>query len=422
MSKFQAGFRKNRSTLDNLSTLETHIMTSFAQNEHLVAVFFDIEKAYDTTWCHFIIQALLNSGLKGNIVHFIQNFLSDRKFSVVIGKNCSSTRSLENGIPQGSVLSCSLFIIAINSLFEKIKLPVRALLYADDLVIHYNHKDLTEIQRLIQETLNQLQNWSGPKSGFKFSENKTKAMLFTRRRKNIFNPDLFLNGTKLGYSEQYKFLGIIFDHKLSWVSHIKTIKGKAIKSLNLIKMLSSHSFGSDRKLLLKIHQSIFLPILDYGSILYVTANKNLINSLNSVHHSGVRIATGAFKTSRTTSLLVDAGLPPLHFRRDKQLLNYSLNIFSSPFHPLYNELKDSTNLAKYRNRTLRYQSFVARALIAQEKYDVPTTKNDLQKFHKHPPWTLNIYTNTTLSSYNKNTTASTTYRQLFRQKHEPRTL
>ena len=172
------------------------IIISFVKNEHLVTVFFDIEKAYDTTWRHFIIQALINSGLKGNIVHFIQNFLSDRKFNVLIGKNCSSTKSLENGIPQGSVLSCSIFILAINSLFEKIKLPVRALMYAVDLVIYYNHQDLTEIQRLIQETLNQLQKWS-KESGFKFSENKTKAMLFTRRRKNIFKPNLFLNGTKL---------------------------------------------------------------------------------------------------------------------------------------------------------------------------------------------------------------------------------
>ena len=392
-------------------------MTSFAQNEHLIAVFFDIDKAYDTTWRHFIIQAMLGSGLKGNLVHFVQNFLSYRKFNVLIGKSYSSTKSLENGIPQGSVLSCSLFILAINSLFNQIKLPVRALMYADDLVIYYNHRDLKEIQRLIQETLIQLQNWS-LETGFKFSENKTKAMLFTRRRKNIFKPNLFLNGTKLEYTQQYKFLGVIFDHKLSWVNHIKVTKAKATKSLNLIKMLSSHSFGSDRTLLLKIHQCIVLPILDYGSILYATAIKNIVDSLNSVHHSGVRISTGAFKTSRITSLLVDAGLPPLHLRRDKQLLKYSLKIFSFSSHPLYNELNDNTNLAKYKKRTLRYQPFVARVLIAHEKYNFPRPKTDLQKFHKKPPWTLNIHTDITLSTYSKNTTAPIIYRQLYRQKHE----
>ena len=413
----QAGFRKNRSTLDNLSTLESHIMSSFAQNEHFVAVFFDIEKAYDTTWRYFIIQAMLQSGLKGNIVHFVQNFLSDRKFNVLVGKNCSSTKTLENGIPQGSVLSCSLFILVINSLFQKIKLPVRALMYADDLVIYYNHKDLTEIQRLIQGTLIQLQNWS-IESGFKFSETKTKAMLFTRRRKNIFKPDLFLNGTKLEYTQQYKFLGMNFDPKLSWVNHVKITKAKATKSLNLLKMLSHSSFGSDRTLLLRIHQSIVLPNLDYGSILYSTANKKTVDSLNSVHNLGVRISTGAFKTSRVTSLLVDAGLPPLHLRRDKQLLNYTNKIFSSPKHPLYNELKDNTNLIKYSNRTLRYQPFVARALIAHKKYNLPKPKIDLQKFHKHPPWTLNIHIDMTISSYNKNITAPITYRQLYRQKVE----
>lgn len=69
-----------------------------------------------------------------------------------------------------------------------------ALMYADDLVIYFSHDNLTVIQETLQEALNDLGDWSH-NSGLKFSESKTTAMLFTRRRKNIYNPDLFLNGT-----------------------------------------------------------------------------------------------------------------------------------------------------------------------------------------------------------------------------------
>ena len=70
LAKQQCGFRSNRSTVDHLVRPETIIRDAFIQNQHLVAVFFDLQKAYDTTWKHGILQDLHDMGLRGNLPIF----------------------------------------------------------------------------------------------------------------------------------------------------------------------------------------------------------------------------------------------------------------------------------------------------------------------------------------------------------------
>ena len=80
ITKYQAGFRKNNCTNDHLIRLESFIRDAFVKKEHVVAVFFDLEKAYDTTWKYGIMKDLHKLGLKGRLPLFIQNFLSDRTY------------------------------------------------------------------------------------------------------------------------------------------------------------------------------------------------------------------------------------------------------------------------------------------------------------------------------------------------------
>ena len=96
--------------------LESFIRDAFVKKEHVIAVFFDLEKAYDTTWKHGIIKDLHKLGLKGRLPLFIQNFLSDRTFNVRIGNTLSDIFKQEQGVPQGSILSPTLFGIKINDI------------------------------------------------------------------------------------------------------------------------------------------------------------------------------------------------------------------------------------------------------------------------------------------------------------------
>ena len=80
ITEHQSGFRRRRSTVDNLVTLETSIRDAFVGRKHLVSIFFYLEKAYDTTWKHGILLDLYKTGLRGRLPMFICDFLSDRYF------------------------------------------------------------------------------------------------------------------------------------------------------------------------------------------------------------------------------------------------------------------------------------------------------------------------------------------------------
>merc|ERR1711862_1040873 len=97
----------------------------------MIAVFLDIEKAYDMLWRYSITKAMSELGFTGNLPNFIINFLSDRYIRVRVGDKLSDAFLIENGIPQGSVLSCLLFSMIINSIFDKAIDIVKAL-FCDD--------------------------------------------------------------------------------------------------------------------------------------------------------------------------------------------------------------------------------------------------------------------------------------------------
>jgi len=86
ISDYQCGFRRGKCTLDQLIRLETYIRDGFIRKEHVVAVFFDLEKAYDTTWRYGILKDLHHMGFRGRLPIFISNFLASRYFKVQVGK------------------------------------------------------------------------------------------------------------------------------------------------------------------------------------------------------------------------------------------------------------------------------------------------------------------------------------------------
>ena len=78
LTKYQSGFRKGRTTTDQLIRLESFIRDSFLKGNHVVSAFFYLEKAYDTLWKYGVIRDLHKVGLRGRMPMFIQNFLSNK--------------------------------------------------------------------------------------------------------------------------------------------------------------------------------------------------------------------------------------------------------------------------------------------------------------------------------------------------------
>ena len=209
LSSVQFGFRKNRSTLDPLLRLSTQIQQGFSKRCQTIGVFFDLEKAYDTTWRYGIVKRLHDMGIRGNMIQFIDSFLKDRFIKVRVGNTISSSYELE-GVPQGSVLSVTCFAVAINSIVESVSAPVRAALFVDDLSIYVTTYDAVSACNFLQKSIDSISKWAD-KNGFRFSASKTVAVRFTRCSRREIIPNLKLKDTLIPYEKEVKFLGMIFD-------------------------------------------------------------------------------------------------------------------------------------------------------------------------------------------------------------------
>ena len=178
LAKQQCGYRSNRSTVFHLVRLETFIRNAFIHNQHLVSVFFDLQKAYDTTWKYGILQDLRSMGLRGNSSIFIGNFLSDITFQIHLGTILSDKIfHQEEGVPHGAIVSTTLFNIKINDIVKQVDPGVECSLYVDDFVIMYRSPTIDAIQRKSQHTIDSLEKWTLG-NGFIISKNKTIAMHF----------------------------------------------------------------------------------------------------------------------------------------------------------------------------------------------------------------------------------------------------
>ena len=189
---------------------DTFVREAFIKKEHLTAVFFDLEKTYDTTWKNGIMRDLSDFALKGRLPHFIDNFLSNRNFKVRVGTTLSDLQGQEEGVPQGSILSVTLFSIKINNIVKALNQGVDCSLYVDDFLICYRSKHMHTTERQLQQYLNKIQKWAS-ENGFKFSKTKTQCMYFCQLRGLYNDPVLMLDGVEIPVVEQYKFLGVIFD-------------------------------------------------------------------------------------------------------------------------------------------------------------------------------------------------------------------
>lgn len=386
ISSYQCGFRPQRSCIDHLARLETYIHNAFINKEHVVAIFFDLQKAFDTVWRFSVLKKLHDWGIKGHLGFFIKNFLSDRKFQVRIGNTLSRLHNLENGIPQGSVLSCTLFSIAINDICKVIKHPVQKSLFVDDLTVYLKSKNLNYLRVKLQSTINSVSEWALA-NGFTLSNRKSCCVHFCRLRTPHQDPPLSLGGNNLAYRDNTKFLGLIFDRRMNWNEHISQLKVKCTRSMSLIKTLKNTYWGADANTLLRIYRSIIRSKIDYGSPIYGSAKDNVLKKLDSIHNMGVRFALGAFRTSPIASLLAESGEPPLKIRRELLSSGYVIKIRSQPSHPTFKTLFGTSNYTKFQRNPNSSKPLALRATETINLENVSEQQVSIVNYSR-PPWTI----------------------------------
>ena len=392
LHKAQNGFQKGKSTQDNLSAFETEIHDTFLLNNLLVSILFDLEKAYDTCWGNLILRELHNFGLRGKLPIIISDYLEDRKFQVRVGNQLSNVYRQEMGVPQGGILSVTLFIVGMNTVVEHIHYKISFGLYVDDLRVSIRVARLCAAERALNNLLEHLQCWMD-RTGFKFSVTKTKAIIFRRgpRWCKLNNEQLKL---KLGHKDievvsVVKFLGVLFDEHLTWLPHIDNLKRKYMKSLNAMRLMVKYSRIGDCLFLRRVYRALSRPVADYGSPAYGTAGSTYLEKLDPIHHSALRLCSGAYRTSNSESLYVEVNEPSLTNRRLLLDLQYFVRAQRIPDNRKVISWEDPTLDPTYRQKSNKYfkpESFGFRTRKLIESLDITIPRITQVRYYSIPPW------------------------------------
>ena len=221
---------------------------------------------------------------------------------------------------------------------------------------------------------------------------KTVCEHFHKKRGILAEPNLILNGKKIRVARETKFLGVVFDQKLSFIPHLKALKSKCLKALDIIKVVSNQEWGADKSVLLRLYRSLVRSKLDYGCIVYGSARHSYTKMLDTIHHQGLRLALGAFRTSPVESLYVEAGELPLEHRRIKLSLQYITKLKSSPSNPAFN----CVFRPEYENKYLAHTKIIPPLGIRMKEHmegcDILIDQINEDDMYDIPPWEISTPT------------------------------
>ena len=221
---------------------------------------------------------------------------------------------LRHGVPQGGVISPTLFLVFINNLIKKFPSPVKCAMYADDLVLLSTEEYETTAKIRLQEAINILSSWTQDRC-VKINKTKYFTILFTLSTKS--KPmKIMLDDTELQHTDSATYLGITFDKRQTWKTHISKADAKARRKLALLRKLAGTQCGAAETVLRNVYIGTIQPHLEYGSTTLSSASKSAIYTLDQVHNQALRLITGSMTSTPIRVMEETTAIQPLSKRRD----------------------------------------------------------------------------------------------------------
>ena len=214
--EFQSGFRKKYSTDSCLSYLNDKISKGFDSGMFTGLILIYLQKAFDTIDHEVLLKKMKVLGFSDKVIEWFKSYLSNRKFKVKVNKTFSDDGEIVCGVPQGSILGPLLFLLYINDMPQALSCDL--LLYADDSCLVFQHKNVKEIEKKINENFSDLCDWFvDNKLSIHFGDDKTKCILFSSKGKvKKAEPlNIAYKGLPIKQHSKVSYLGCILDETLS---------------------------------------------------------------------------------------------------------------------------------------------------------------------------------------------------------------
>lgn len=231
LNQEQFGFRKGRSTVQQLARITNVISNGLNQNKSTAMLLLDIEKAFDTVWHEGLVHKLSTYKLPNYVLKIIMSYLEDRTFQIKIGNTYSKTQNVAAGVPQGSILGPILFLYYINDIPKSPNTNIA--LFADDTAIMAQSWKKDQAIKYIQRHIVELEVFYH-KWKVKINVLKTELLVFSQKEKKNNTHIVYMNEIPVNSKEDAKYLGVDLDKKLTFNKHIKKVKSKAHAIISLL--------------------------------------------------------------------------------------------------------------------------------------------------------------------------------------------
>nr|KAG5698663.1 hypothetical protein BaRGS_022551 [Batillaria attramentaria] len=251
ITKEQTAFRKNRSTEDQLVYLAQSIENAFQEKKKVVATFIDLSKAFDKVWKDGLLLKLLTAGIAGRMFNWIKSFLCHRTARVKLDSSLSHTVKIREGVPQGGVISPTLFVVFINDISSSLSRHISRALHADDFAMWNASESTSSATVRMQEALNTTSKWATDWC-VTINSQKTVATCFSlSNTKETLR--LTINNQQIPQEDTPTYLGTKLDKKLTWNPHIREMEKRATKRLSLMKKLAGTKWGANSSILKRVY-------------------------------------------------------------------------------------------------------------------------------------------------------------------------
>lgn len=228
----QHGFRAGRSTETAILQFINNVYQCLEKKHHVVGVFLDLSKAFDTLNHEILLRKLNHYGVRGTPLKLFESYLANRSQAVYCNSVHSTFRAINKGVPQGSVLGPILFLIYINDIVN-VTSKFKYTIYADDTNLLMNNININNLHTDLIAELRNINHWTKINK-LSLNTTKTNYILFQNRSIQHNISPVTIEGVMIDRVQNIKFLGVIIDENVNWNQHISFVTNKLVRMCGIL--------------------------------------------------------------------------------------------------------------------------------------------------------------------------------------------
>ena len=328
ISERQFAFKKQSSVENAISDFTDDIESCILRRNYVVAASLDIKGCFDNVKTDSALSAMRRKGISAKIISWYENILNNRVAMIDLNGQ-RKVFKLNKGLPQGSCLSPKIWTILADELLRQYEnSAIIATAFADDILIYSKGISAITCAEVLQQGIRTALKW-GEQHSLTFVPEKTKTIVFHRKRKIEKPKKLLIGNQEIDYSDKFCYLGLWFDQALNLKFEVQQRITKAKKQVMMVRNAVGKMWGPSPKALRWGYRGIVLPSLCYGS--YITArkclkDKTIKNQLSKLNRLMALTMMPARKKTPTAGLEVILDLMPLELKLEEHALKAFLRI------------------------------------------------------------------------------------------------